>query len=147
MSIRISVPMLYITFYGQRGTTPGPTGPTPGPTPVPKKSVPDTNYSSTNTARTPQAALVWGNILCIEGFRNHGITSIFVRKITYLWHYQVKNMPQKSCDFVTKGTKGSRTGSVLELFLVVAFDKFNIWTVLTSLRYFQSYNLSSLLIF
>ena len=49
----------------------------------------------------------------------------------YLWHYQVKNMTNKSCDFAKKGTKGSRTGSVLEPFLVAAFDKFPIWTVLS----------------
>ena len=53
---------------GQRGPTPGPTGPTPGPTPVPKKSVPDTNYFSTNTARTPQAALVWGTMFWDHGY-------------------------------------------------------------------------------
>ena len=41
---------------GQRGTT----GDHGGPRPVRKKSRPLTNYSSTNAAGTPQAALVWG---------------------------------------------------------------------------------------
>ena len=37
---------------------------------------------------------------------------------------------KQSCEFAKKGTKGSRTGSVLEPFLVAAFDKFSTWTVL-----------------
>ena len=34
-------------------------------------------------------------ILRIESFLNHGITSIFVRKIIGLWHFQQKNMTKQ----------------------------------------------------
>ena len=44
---------------GPRGTT-GDHGGQRGATPAPKKSRTNTNYSSTNAARTPQASLVWG---------------------------------------------------------------------------------------
>ena len=39
-------------------------------------------------------------IFHVLSFRNHGITSIYVRKMTCLWHSQVKNMTKQSCVFL-----------------------------------------------
>ena len=54
----------------------------------------------------------------------------------------MKNTTTKSCDFSKGGTKGSRTGSVLEPFLVAAFDKFPKCTVLSIAQLSDDLNLT-----